>query len=98
MKYRKRPVVIEARQLGESDQSDLDIMEWCNGFIPFPDALEGTDRQFAIKTLEGPLFASNGDFIIQGVQGEFYACKPDIFEQTYEPAEEEAGDDPTSDD
>lgn len=60
MKYRKKPVVIEAYQ---------------------------TDKELDIETLEGTMHASVGDYIITGVRGEKYPCKPDIFEQTYEPAD-----------
>lgn len=60
MKYRKKPVVIEAYQ---------------------------TDKELDIETLEGKMHASVGDYIITGVRGEKYPCKPDIFEQTYEPAD-----------
>jgi hypothetical protein len=49
----------------------------------------GTDP-FIIKTLEGEMTVSPGDWIIQGVNGELYPCKPDIFEKTYEPVEERA--------
>lgn len=59
MKYRKKPVTIEAYQ---------------------------TDKEMIVHTLEGPLHASVGDYIITGVNGEQYPCKPDIFAKTYEPA------------
>lgn len=86
MKYRKRPVVIEAFQLG------IDyIPEW------FVDAekdnkaiLHGhlSGRLNAdIETLEGWHHANYGDFIIRGVKGEIYPCKPDIFKMTYEEVE-----------
>ena len=77
MKYRKKPVVIEAIQWTGSNLKDviefLGGESWMNG------------RDLIIKTLEGELHASVGDFIIRGVAGEFYPCKPDIFEKTYEP-------------
>lgn len=73
--YRKKPVTIEARELTHEDIDD--IAAWCNGIITIPTGL-------IIETLEGDIRASMGDFIIQGVQGEFYPCKPDIFAQTYE--------------
>lgn len=63
MKYRKKPVVIEAYQ---------------------------TEKELDIETLEGTMHASVGDYIITGVRGEQYPCKPDIFEQTYEPADAQA--------
>lgn len=86
MKYRKKPVVIEARQTGQDYDEDVDILGWCNGFLPHADDLEGTDWLFGIRTLEGDVMVSSGDWVIRGVQGEFYPCKPDIFEATYEPA------------
>lgn len=91
--YRKKPVVIEARQL--NGENLFDIMRWIddgNGrakewtwdtdesTMPFP------ERHFFIETLEGDMKAEDGDWIIKGVKGEFYPCKPDIFEATYEPA------------
>lgn len=80
-KYRKKPVVIEAIQWTGHNISDI---------------CKFTDRdvnhliaggQLYIATLEGVHHASVGDFIIKGVKGEFYPCKPDIFAQTYEPAD-----------
>ena len=85
-KYRKKPVVIDAWQLtkenvevGIPDWIDLDIVHIFDGGVLFAE----------IVTLEGVMQASEGDYITKGVQGEFYACKPDIFEQTYEVAENE---------
>lgn len=85
-KYRKKPVVIDAWQLtkenveaGIPDWIDLDTVHISAGGVLFAE----------IVTLEGVMQASEGDYIIKGVQGEFYACKPDIFEQTYEVAENE---------
>jgi hypothetical protein len=48
-----------------------------------------TDAAFDVQTLEGPLHASPGDWIITGVKGEQYPCKPDVFERTYEPVSED---------
>lgn len=82
MKYRKKPVVIEAIQwTGNNTQQ---IMVWAGGSIvvirqPYPENL-------TVQTLEGEHRASVGDYIIKGVKGEFYPCKPDIFEMTYEAA------------
>lgn len=76
MKFRKKPVVIEAEQFTEGKQASLAM--WCHG-IPTPDGA------ITIATLEGPITARVGDWIIQGGKGEFYPCKPDIFEATYEP-------------
>lgn len=79
MKYRKKPVVIEAVQyLGATNQEEmLDHLNGCTGW-------HMADNGIAIPTLEGTMVAAQGDWIIKGVKGEFYPCKPDIFEATYE--------------
>jgi hypothetical protein len=74
-KYRKKPVVIEAIQWTGDNTSE--IMKWVGDKAYFRDALY-------IKTLEGGYRAGVGDYIIKGIKGEFYPCKPDIFEKTYE--------------
>ena len=81
--YRKRPVIIEAVQLIEGQPTPEGVNFGC----PCGD----TERcsicgKYWIQTLEGPMIASYNDWIITGVKGERYACKPDIFEATYEPA------------
>lgn len=84
-KFRKKPVVIEARRLAGDEWAD--IAKWCGGDIVT--SRDCTDEYYStlrIKTLEGEMFASEGDWIIRGVKDEFYPCKPDIFEATYEPA------------
>lgn len=79
-RYRKRPVEIEARQVDTSDYDGLcDLVAWCGGT-----AIDYGGHVIAIDTLEGRMCADPGDWIIQGVKGEFYPCKPDIFEATYE--------------
>lgn len=90
MKYRKKPVVIEAfKWTGGPDQEE--DPEWIdqaikNGMAWFKDG--GTpDVKFMIQTLEGVHEASVGDYIIRGIAGEIYPCKPDIFRATYELAE-----------
>jgi hypothetical protein len=89
MKYRKRPVVIEAfLWTGGPDQTE--DPEWIieaikNGKVRFVNTELGCRMQ--IETLEGSMVARPGDFIIQGVKGEIYPCKPDIFEATYERVE-----------
>ena len=75
-KYRKKPVVIEAQQFHENCTDG-----WPPGV--YKDCTTATG--YAIDTLEGPLQVRPGDWIIRGVQGELYPCKPDIFEATYEP-------------
>ena len=88
MKYRKKPVVIEAfKWTGGPDQTEDPV--WIieaikNGIVRFENS--GTsDIALLIDTLEGTHRANTGDFIIQGIKGELYPCKPDIFEATYEP-------------
>lgn len=89
MKFRKKPVVIEAIQW---DGKNLDeVMTFCNGDASYELMARGAS-ELVIATLEdgesiARHVASVGDFIIKGVAGEFYPCKPDIFEQTYEKAE-----------
>jgi len=82
MKYRKKPVVIEAMQFDGNNTDEL------RAFVP-EDILHHNpvDRHFYIETLEGDHRISNGDYVIKGIKGEFYPCKPDIFEATYEGAE-----------
>ena len=80
-KFRKKPVVIEAWQFDGSSASAQPLLSF-SGAITFHG-----DGYLTIKTLEGEMRADAGDWIIHGVQGEFYPCKPDIFEKTYEPVE-----------
>ena len=86
-KFRKKPVVIEAFQwTGGHDQTedpDWAIAALRSGRIYFENPGSHCCR-LMIKTLEGTMAANQGDWIIQGVTGELYPCKPDIFEQTYE--------------
>jgi hypothetical protein len=80
--YRKKPVVIEAVQWSGRNIEEVE------GFVP-PESLdyEPGVKTLHIKTLEGRMFAKHWDYIIKGVKGEFYPCKPDIFEATYETVE-----------
>jgi hypothetical protein len=83
-KFRKRPVVIEARQFTEDElHVQHDVAEWCNGKLRGT-MLPAEQRVIQIYTLEGEMEARVGDWIIKGVKGEFYPCKPDIFKMTYE--------------
>ena len=81
-KYRKKPVVIEAIQWTGKEWNEV-----CD-FINVPKngsgRIDGDEMLVDIKTLEGIMTARQGDYIIKGVKGEFYPCKPDIFELTYE--------------
>lgn len=83
-KFRKKPVVIEAEQFTEENKNRAFHFITCN---KFPDWDSSDAPTIKIQTLEGDMTASLGDWIIKGVKGEFYACKPDIFALTYEPAE-----------
>ena len=82
-KYRKKPVVIDAVQFDGTDES----VEWLLPQLK-SGAIGRNSRQLFIKTLEGVMEASIGDYIIKGIKGEFYPCKPDIFHMTYEKEEE----------
>lgn len=93
MEYRKRPVVIEAvKFLGFSGKEDnfSGRPEWLLKAIYDDKGIEFFDvpDKLTIHTLKGPIYATIGDYIIKGVQGEIYPCKPDIFEATYESCEE----------
>ncbi len=83
-RYRKKPIVIEAVQFKATTESFNEILAM--GLTRFSPGVMGSNT-FIIETLEGDLIVSNGDFVIKGVKGEFYPCKPDIFERTYEEAE-----------
>jgi len=76
-KYRKKPVVIEAVLFVLLNGNE--IAKWCGG--TFKESC-GTNC-IKIPTLEGVMTATSGDFIIKGVKGEFYPCKPEIFKETY---------------
>ena len=85
MKFRKKPVVIDAVQFKDGNFAPV--------LAAFPEAKEWKGWLAAphrwcldIPTLEGVMTAQDGDWIIKGIKGECYPCKPDIFEATYEPA------------
>lgn len=90
MKYRKKPVVIDAIKF-EYSKDGIEVLK---SFVGESLANYAKDRHpnaigvARIKTLEGAILATEGDYIIKGVKGEFYPCKPDIFEMTYERVEE----------
>jgi len=90
MKFRKKPVIIDAWLWDETEGMKrflMDLgMKWCGNIGH--ETRPGWCGELRIKTLEsggGSFLVSPGDWIIKGVAGEFYACKPDIFEATYEP-------------
>lgn len=95
-RFRKKPVEVEAERLGENA---ADVAWWINangGSARHGESVHqehGVNRypfgglhSVFIDTLEGTMRADPGDYVIRGVQGEFYPCKPDIFDATYEPA------------
>ena len=92
MKYRKKPVMIEAWQLTKKSWRDIETIDPAKIHFLGNRTGDGDDDLdclgLSIDTLEGPLTAIIGDWIIKGVQGEFYPCKPDIFAATYEPVSE----------
>lgn len=86
-KFRKKPVVIEAVQFVDTDESILKLSEL--GLDPVRIDYADLDNPILkIETLEGMMIASEGDYIIKGVRGEFYPFKPDIFAETYEEVSE----------
>lgn len=112
MKYRKKPVIIEALQwncdmlhidemihfLGYSDdlkftfenEYEIDTPTFKMKLWPDPEYTSfNNEVTLDIKTLEGLMHVSKGDYVIKGVEGEYYPCKPDIFEKTYEKVDEQ---------
>ena len=97
-KYRKKPVVIEAMQCDGTSDANRQIIDWTRGsptkaFMDTvirncsPENPDGFDYPvLKISTLEGDMVVSPGDWVIRGVSGEHYPCKPDIFAATYDPA------------
>ena len=94
MKYRKKPVVIDAfrwKADRNSETADQRLLIWASslhradllGPLPF----RWDEEQLFISTLEGEMAVAPGDWIIRGIQGEFYPCRPDIFAATYEAVE-----------
>lgn len=83
LKARKKPVVIETILFDGTNQDE--ILDWVGGRNEDTGAYtEFESGRLLIQTFEGEMTASKGDYIIKGVQGEFYPCKPDIFEATYD--------------
>ena len=92
-RYRKKPVIIEAMKYIEDNFEEAIAFvgkENCKVIVNRVNRLSMDSNKkeaivtFFIKTLEGNMLVSNGDYIIKGVNGEFYPCKPDIFDKTYE--------------
>ena len=93
MIYRKKSVVIEAMQFDGSHGCAEKIVTWVNNETGYNPLNGGNPPilfyygEMRIRTLEGEMTGSKGDWIIKGIKGEFYPCKPNIFEATYEPVE-----------
>ena len=81
-KFRKKPVVIEAIEFDGTNESAAEIYKMSMRNISY------LDGKLTIRTLEGDMTANVGDWIIKGVKGEVYPCKPDIFEATYDPVDD----------
>lgn len=81
MKYKKKPIVVEAVQW-TGDNID-EIFGFCTAAYLDADNTRN-EVELHIRTREGGLVANDGDYIIKGIQGEYYPCKPDVFERTYE--------------
>lgn len=88
MKYRKKPVVIEAIQFIDTLERLEELSKFIDNQPLRVDYKNPNKPVLKLQTLEGVHIASVCDYIIKGVQGEFYPCKPDIFEQTYEEVDE----------
>lgn len=78
MKVRKKPVEVEAIQLRKDNIADVAMFITCMKIV------DPKTCKIIIPTLEGDMAASENDWVIKGVNGEFYPCKPDIFEKTYD--------------
>lgn len=90
-KYTKKPVTVEAMHFekGRAPGLGYEIASWCGGrFNTDAKPSDHTDVSYTISipTLEGIMTAQEGDYVIRGVKGEFYPCKPDVFTETYEEA------------
>lgn len=87
MKFRKKPMVVEAMQF--TGKNATEIISWAHEGLPamansivFRDPV--SNHLISIRTMEGIMLATPGDWIIKGIEGEFYPCKPGIFDRTYE--------------
>lgn len=81
MKYKKRPVTVEALQYDGSEESRDKLRDFGAHILKYDRAT----LRLTIETIQGPSLVYVGDFVIKGIQGEFYPCSAPIFEQTYEP-------------
>lgn len=86
MKYRKKPVTIDAFQFGVDICPDWFDEAIKKGIVVLHGDMYGCFSRASIRTLEGIMKVCTGDYVVKGVMGEIYPCKADIFEQTYEAA------------
>lgn len=98
-RFRKKPVTVEAMRYGPSPAEAADVYRWVEEntlgsydtndiYAPVPESGVSIDADtgwLVIATLEGEMYVSPGDYVIRGVYGDFYPCKPEIFKETYEP-------------
>ena len=89
MKVRKKPVVVEAYRWIGKEGSMHDMPEWLGTAILSGQAIPKSDGLITIETLSSKVTVWLGDYIIQGIEGELYPCKPSIFNKTYEIVEED---------
>ena len=82
--YRKKPIVIEAEQFCYPQYPQEGMPFGLHGQVRY----DWWSQQFVINTLEGEMKVSHGDWIIRGVNGEYYPCKDNIFRKTYEPVDD----------
>lgn len=80
-RYKKKPIIIEAIQWDGNNTQEIFNFALLNGK---ESAVSHSGDKLIIATLEGQMIASVNDYIIKGIKGEFYPCKPDIFESSYE--------------
>ena len=86
-KYRKKPVEIEALKFDNTKESIQELCIWIDKEDKYGEIFidyRYTPPVVSINTLEGKMIVGIGDYIIKGINGEFYPCKPDIFKKTYE--------------
>lgn len=82
-RFVKRPIVIEAMQFNEANAPD--IVEWGQRSVTLVEGRTSDKEWLEIFTLEGVMTANYGDWIIKGINDEFYPCKDDVFKKTYDP-------------
>lgn len=86
-KFMKKPVTIKACQftpeIAANDEHIIELASWCDGGVNWSIDNDKQKRTIVISTLEGEMLARVGDWIIRGVEGEYYPCKPRIFAESY---------------